>query len=100
MARRLGFSRAAPRWSCARLLHARRRCHLYSAKQTIPTLGGILPSCGRVHFLVDSWSNNCYLVFQTGVLVAIPAGQFQVVTNRWCTVTAEASLEFDELAQE
>jgi hypothetical protein len=32
-----------------------------------------LPSCGRVHFLVHSWSNNCYLGFQSAVLVAIRA---------------------------
>jgi hypothetical protein len=33
----------------------------------------LLPLDGRVHFLVHSWSNNCYFEFQTAVLVAIPA---------------------------
>ncbi len=33
----------------------------------------LLPFCGRVHFLVHSWSNNCYLAFQSAVLVAIRA---------------------------
>jgi hypothetical protein len=32
-----------------------------------------LPLDGRVHFLVHSWSNNCYLELQTAVLVAIRA---------------------------
>ena len=32
-----------------------------------------LPLCGRVHFLVHSWSNKCYLGFQSAVLVAIRA---------------------------
>jgi hypothetical protein len=32
-----------------------------------------LPLCGRVHFLVLSWSNKCYLAFQSAVLVAIRA---------------------------
>src|SRR5258708_13080373 len=49
-------------------------------------------SCsGRFQFLVLSWSNICYLGFQSAVLVAIRAAQFQVVTKRWCTVTAEAA---------
>src|ERR1700730_3712782 len=34
---------------------------------------GLLPFCGRVHFLVHSWSNNCYLGSQSAVLVAIRA---------------------------
>jgi len=34
---------------------------------------GLLPFYGRVHFLVLSWSNNCYLGFQSAVLVAIRA---------------------------
>jgi hypothetical protein len=34
---------------------------------------GLLPFCGRVHFLVHSWSNKCYLGFQSAVLVAIRA---------------------------
>jgi hypothetical protein len=34
---------------------------------------GLLPFDGRVHFLVHSWSSNCYLEFQTAVLVAIRA---------------------------
>jgi hypothetical protein len=33
----------------------------------------LLPLDGRVHFLVLSWSNNCYLGFQSAVLVAIRA---------------------------
>ena len=37
-----------------------------------PSLG-LLPFYGRVHFLVLSWSNNCYLGFQSAVLVAIRA---------------------------
>jgi hypothetical protein len=32
-----------------------------------------LPLCGRGHFLVHSWSNKCYLGFQSAVLVAIRA---------------------------
>ena len=39
---------------------------------TRPTLR-LLPFCGRVHFLVHPWSNNCYLGFQSEVLVAIRA---------------------------
>ncbi len=35
--------------------------------------GGTLSFCGRVHFLVHSWSNHCYLGFQSAVLVAIRA---------------------------
>jgi hypothetical protein len=31
----------------------------------------LLPLDGRVHFLVHSWSSNCYLGFQSAVLVAI-----------------------------
>jgi hypothetical protein len=33
----------------------------------------LLPLDGRVHFLVHSWSNNCYIGFQSAVLVAIRA---------------------------
>ena len=33
----------------------------------------LLPLRGRGHFLVLSWSNNCYLGFQSAVLVAIRA---------------------------
>jgi hypothetical protein len=36
---------------------------------------------GRVHILVLSWSNNCYLGFQSAVLVAIRAASFQSVTK-------------------
>ena len=36
-------------------------------------LARLLPSCGRVHILVHSWSNNCYLGFLSAVLVAIRA---------------------------
>jgi hypothetical protein len=41
--------------------------------------------------MVHSWSNNCYLGFQSAVLVAIRVAQFQGVTKRWCTVTAEVA---------
>ena len=41
--------------------------------------------------LVYSWSNNCYLEFQSAVLVAIRAAQFQVVTLGFWTVTAEVA---------
>ena len=48
--------------------------------RVIPLLDGVelrrsrtLPLFGRVHFLVRSWSNNCYLGFQSAVLVAIRA---------------------------
>jgi hypothetical protein len=51
----------------------------------------LLPLDGRVHFLVHSWSNNCYLGFQSAVLVAIRAAWFQAVTKRKCTVTAEVA---------
>jgi hypothetical protein len=33
----------------------------------------LLPLDGRVHFMVHSWSNKCYLGFQSAVLVAIRA---------------------------
>jgi hypothetical protein len=33
----------------------------------------LLPLDGRVHFLVNSWSNNYYLGFQSAVLAAIRA---------------------------
>jgi hypothetical protein len=36
-------------------------------------LARLLPFCGRVHILVHSWSNNCYLGFLSAVLVAIRA---------------------------
>ena len=50
-----------------------------------------LPLDGRGHFLVLSWSNSCYLGFQSAVLVAIRAAEFQAVTKRKCTVTAEVA---------
>ncbi len=46
------------------------------------------PLDGRVHFLVHSWSDSYYFGFQSAILVAIRAAQFQTVTNRWGTVTA------------
>ena len=33
----------------------------------------LLPFGGMAHFLVHSWTTNCYLVFQSEVLVAIRA---------------------------
>jgi hypothetical protein len=46
-------------------------------KAWIQSLGSswlrLLPFCGRVQFLVHSWSNNCFLGFQSAVLVAIRA---------------------------
>ena len=41
-------------------------------KQLGPRLR-LLPLAGRVHFLVPSWSDNCYLGFQSAVLVATRA---------------------------
>src|SRR5580765_7957236 len=41
----------------------------------------LLPVDGRVHFLLHSWSNKCYLGFQSAVLVAIRAVTAEVASS-------------------
>jgi hypothetical protein len=51
----------------------------------------LLPLDSRVHFLVHSWSDNRSFGFRSVTLVAIRVAQFQAVTKRQCTVTAEVA---------
>ena len=51
-----------------------------------------LPLCGRVHFLVHSWSNNCYLAFQSAAVTAEVASSSLVVPGIF-SITQNGSKE-------
>src|SRR5260370_23110584 len=57
-------------------------------RSSLPRLPWSLDPCPEIR---GPWSNNCYLGFQSAVLVAIRAPQFQAVTKGLFTVTAEAA---------